>query len=372
MRGLARQFAEKEITPYAAAWDRSEELDRSIVARLGEVGFLGATIPIEYGGQGLDHMSYCLLVEELGRADSSVRGVVSVSLGLVAETIAKWGTDEQRYKWLPGLSAGSSIGCFGLTEPSTGSDAANLQCRAVRDSGEWVITGQKMFITNGTWADLALIFARTGDQGAKGITAFVVPTTSNGFHAKAIKGKLGLRAQDTAELFLDHVRVDDRASLGGIGGGFKVAMSALDNGRLSLAAGSVGIGQAALDAGIEYAKVRIQFGRPIASFQLVQELLADVHVEVEAARLLTWRVARLADANQRHTVESSAAKYYASEMAVRASNAALQIFGGYGYIDEYPVGKYLRDARVMTLYEGTSQMHKLLIGRALTGESAFS
>ena len=219
---------------------------------------------------------------------------------------------------------------------------------------------------------MALVFARTGGGGARGITCFLVPTASPGFSARPIKGKLGLRAQDTAELFLDGVRVPDENRLGDAGGGFAVAMSALDDGRISLAAGSVGIAQGCLDACLAYARERRQFGRTIASFQLVQELLADVAVETEAARLLVWRAATLADGGARHTLESSVAKYYASEMAVRAANAAVQVHGGYGYVDEYPVGKYLRDARVTTLYEGTSQIQKLIIGRGLTGESAFA
>jgi len=235
-----------------------------------------------------------------------------------------------------------------------------------------VISGSKIFITLGTWASLALVFARTGGAGARGITCFAVPTDSPGFEARPIKGKLGLRAQDTAELFLDGVRVSDRNRLGGEGEGFKVAMSALDNGRISLAAGCVGIGQGCLDACVAYARDRTQFGRAIASFQLVQELLADIAVETEAARLLVWRAAALSDAGKPHTLESSYAKYFASEVAVRAANAAVQVHGGYGYVDEYPVGKYLRDARVTTLYEGTSQIQKLIIGRALTGESAFA
>jgi alkylation response protein AidB-like acyl-CoA dehydrogenase len=216
------------------------------------------------------------------------------------------------------------------------------------------------------------VFARTGGEGARGITAFLVPTSSDGYEARPIKGKLGLRAQDTAEVFLDGVRVPDSARLGGEGDGFKVAMSALDNGRISLAAGCVGIAQGCLDACVSYAGERRQFGRPIARFQLVQELLAEIAVETRGARLLTWQAAALSDAGQPHTLESSVAKYYASEASVRAANAAVQIHGGYGYVDEYPVGKYLRDARVTTLYEGTSQVQKLIIGRALTGESAFA
>jgi hypothetical protein len=218
---------------------------------------------------------------------------------------------------------------------------------------------------------VALVFARSGGEGARGITAFLVPTDSDGYEARPIKGKLGLRAQDTSELFLDGVRVPDSARLGGEGEGFKVAMSALDNGRISLAAGCVGIAQGCLDACLAYAADRRQFGRPIAQFQLVQELLAEMAVETRAARLLTWQAATLSDAGQPHTLESSVAKYYASEVSVRAANAAVQVHGGYGYVDEYPVGKYLRDARVTTLYEGTSQVQKLIIGRALTGESAF-
>ena len=215
------------------------------------------------------------------------------------------------------------------------------------------------------------MFARSGEEGARGITCFLVPTGSEGFEARPIKGKLGLRAQDTGELFLEQVRVPDSARLGAEGEGFKVAMSALDNGRISLAAGCVGIAQGCLDASVAYAQERTQFGKPIAGFQLVQELLADISVEADAARLLTWRAAALADRGERHTLESSVAKYYASEVSVRAANAAVQVHGGYGYVDEYPVGKYLRDARVTTLYEGTSQVQKLIIGRHLTGESAF-
>jgi alkylation response protein AidB-like acyl-CoA dehydrogenase len=321
---------------------------------------------------GLDTVSYCLLMEELGRADSSVRGIVSVNLGLVGKTIAKWGTDEQKREWLPQLASGDALGCYALTEPGSGSDPASLVTRAERDGDDWVLNGSKLFITLGSWAGLALVFARSGGEGARGLTCFLVAADTAGFSASPIKGKLGLRAQDTAEVFLDGVRVPESSRLGGEGDGFKVAMSALDNGRISLAAGCVGITQGCLDACVGYANERRQFGKAISSFQLVQELLADMSVELEAARLLTWRAALLADSGQRHTLESSVAKYYASEVSVRAANAAVQVHGGYGYVDEYPVGKYLRDARVTTLYEGTSQIQKLIIGRALTGDSAFT
>ena len=372
VRDSARRFVDNEVVPYVKDWDRAEEMDRHIIEKLGKIGFLGAVIPEAYGGMELDNLSYCLIVEELGRADSSVRGIVSVNVGLVGKTILKWGTEEQRNEWLPRLCSGDIIGCYGLTEPGSGSDAASLRTRAVRKGSDWLINGSKIFITNGTWAGLALVFARSGEEeGPKGVSCFLVPTDVAGFSAREVRGKLGLRAQDTAELVLTDVRVPDSNRLGDVGQGFKVAMSALDNGRMSLAAGCVGIAQGSLEVSIAYASERKQFGRPIARFQLIQELIADMAVETEAARLMTWRVAALADEDRSHTIESSMAKYYASEVAVRAANSAVQIHGGYGYIDEYPAGKYLRDARVATLYEGTSQIQKLIIGRALTGESAF-
>ena len=372
VRSSAREFCDREVAPFVRDWDRAERMDDAVIGKLGAVGYLGATIPERYGGMGLDTRTYTLVIEELGRADSSVRGVISVNVGLVAKTILKWGTDDQRERWLPGLCSGETLGCFGLTEPGSGSDAASLSTKAERDGDGWRITGSKTFITNGMRAGLALIFARTGEEGPRGISCFAVPTDAEGFSRNEIEGKLGLRAQDTAELVLDGVRVGEDAMLAGEGEGFKVAMSALDVGRISLAAGCVGIAQGCLDASVRYASEREQFGRTIARFQLVQELIADIAVDTEAARLLTWKVAALEDAGERHTLESSVAKYFASEAAVRAANAAIQVHGGYGYIDEYPVGKYLRDARVTTLYEGTSQIQKLIIGRALTGEQAFT
>ncbi|GHB63857.1 acyl-CoA dehydrogenase [Streptomyces cirratus] len=372
VRRLAREFAEREITPYAAEWDRAESVDRSIVKKLGDLGFLGLTVPEQYGGSGGDHLAYALVTEELGRGDSAVRGIVSVSLGLVAKTVAAWGTEEQKQAWLPRLCSGDALGCFGLTEPGTGSDAGNLTTRATREGHAYVLSGSKMFITNGTWADVVLLFARTNDEpGHRGVSAFLVPADSPGLTRREIHGKLGLRGQATAELALDGVRVPASAMLGPEGKGFSVAMSALAKGRMSVAAGCVGIAQAALDAAVGYAAQREQFGKPIAQHQLVQELIADISVDVDAARLLTWRAADLIDRGQPFATEASTAKLFASEAAVRAASNALQVHGGYGYIDEYPAGKLLRDARVMTLYEGTSQIQKLLIGRARTGVSAF-
>jgi alkylation response protein AidB-like acyl-CoA dehydrogenase len=376
IRASTREFCERELVPHARAWDEAEELPRSLIATLAEAGFLSAGLPEELEGGGLDSVSYCLLCEELGRADSSVRGIVSVSNGLFGKTVAKWGSEEQKQELLPRLASGEGLGCYALTEPSCGSDAAALATRAQKVSGgdgdEWVLTGSKVFITLGSWAETAIVFARTGGEGPKGISAFLVPTAAAGFEARPMKGKLGLRAQDTAELSLDGVRVPGSAMLGAEGEGFRVAMSALDNGRISLAAGCVGIAQGCLDASVGYAREREAFKKPIAAFQLVQQLLAEMHVETEAARLLTWRAAALADAGKPYTVEAAVAKWYASEAAVRAANAAVQVLGGYGYVDEYPVAKYLRDARVTTLYEGTSQIQTLIVGRALTGESAFT
>ncbi|MFD3540302.1 acyl-CoA dehydrogenase family protein [Streptomyces sp. NPDC058662] len=372
VRRLAREFTEREVAPYAAEWDRAESVDRAVVKKLGALGFLGLTVPEEYGGSGGDHLAYVLVTEELGRGDSAVRGIVSVSLGLVAKTIASWGSEEQKRAWLPRLCAGDALGCFALTEPGTGSDAGNLTTRAVREGDSYLVSGSKMFITNGTWADVVLLFARTGDEpGHRGVSAFLVPADSAGLTRREIHGKLGLRGQATAELTFDEVRVPASAMLGPEGKGFSVAMSALAKGRMSVAAGCVGIAQAALDAAVSYAARREQFGKPIAHHQLVQELIADISVDVDAARLLTWRVADLIDRGEPFATESSTAKLFASEAAVRAASNALQVHGGYGYVDEYPAGKLLRDARVMTLYEGTSQIQKLLIGRARTGVSAF-
>ncbi|MEV2237371.1 acyl-CoA dehydrogenase family protein [Micromonospora sp. NPDC049891] len=371
VRSLAADFVNREVAPHATAWDRREAVDPDIVGKLGEVGFLGLTIAEEYGGSGGDHLAYCLVLEELGRGDSAVRGIVSVSLGLVAKSIATHGTPEQRERWLPALCSGTALGCFALTEPDSGSDAAALATRAVRDGDDWLLTGRKTFITNGTTADVALLFARTGGPGHRGITAFLVPTDSPGLTRSEIKGKLGLRGQATAELVLDAVRVPDTARLGDCGAGFKLALATLAKGRMSVAAGCVGIAQGCLDAAVGYAGTRTQFGKPIAGHQLVQQLLAGIAVDTAAARLLVWRVADLIDRGEPFATEASMAKLFASEAAVRAANDAIQVFGGYGYIDEYPVGKYLRDARVATLYEGTSQIQQLLIGRALTGVNAF-
>jgi alkylation response protein AidB-like acyl-CoA dehydrogenase len=370
-RRLAREFLDKEVVPHRAEWDRAESVDTAVIPKMGEIGFFGLTVPEEYGGLGGDYVTYCLGMEELGRADSSVRGIVSVSTGLVGKPVLSHGSEEQKQRWLPGIADGTLLGCFGLTEPDTGSDAGSLRTKAVRDGNDYVLSGQKIFITNGTWADVCLVFARTGGEGPKGVSAFLLPTDTAGFEAREIKGKLGLRGQATAEIFLTDVRVPASARLGEEGEGFTIAMRSLDKGRVSVAAGCTGIVQGCLEAVVSYATERRQFGRPLASYQMIQDMIAEISVDADAARLLTWRAADLIERGEPFGVAASKAKLFASEAAVKAANLAIQAFGGYGYVDEYPVQKYMRDARVMTLYEGTSQIQKLLIGRAETGVSAF-
>ena len=371
VRETAREFADREIIPRARENDRNERFDTELVEKLGEIGFLGAIVSEEYGGRGIDYRTYGLIVEEIGRGDSSARTVVSVQTSLVCTSIERWGTEEQKRQWLPRLCTGEALGCFGLTEPNTGSDAANLSTRAARTDGGWRINGQKQWISLGNFAKVALIFAQTEpDQGHRGLAAFLVPTDSDGFSTQAIHGKLGLHASDTAELSLDAVEVPESALLGEVGDGFKVAMSALDSGRFSVAAGCVGICQGCVDASVAYSKERAQFGKPIAAFQLVQAMIADMVVDTHAARALVWQAGWLKDIGRPNTLETSVAKLHATEAAVRTANTAVQVHGGSGYVDDYPVERYLRDARVTTLYEGTSEIQKLIIGRSMTGVNA--
>ena len=373
VRETARDFADGEIVPRARDNDRNEHFDTELVQKIADVGFLGAIVPEEYGGRGVDYRTYALIVEEVGRGCSAMRTVVSVVTSLVCSSIVRWGREEQKREWLPQLCTGEALGCFALTEPDTGSDASNLRTRAERTDGGWRISGQKQWISLGNYAKLALVFAQTDpDERHRGIACFLVPTDSPGFSSSAIHGKLGLRGSDTAELSLDGVEVPDEALMGDVGDGFKVAMSALDSGRFSVAAGCVGICQGSVEASVEYAKERKQFDRPIAAFQLVQELIADMVVETEAARGLVWRAGWLKDSGKPNTTETSIAKLYSTEAAVSCANRAIQVHGGSGYVDDYPVERYLRDARVTTLYEGTSQIQKLIIGRAMTGVNAMT
>ncbi len=371
VRETARAFTDKEIVERARENDRNEHFDLELVEKIAAQGYLGAIVPREYGGAGLDYLTYGLIVEEVGRGCSAMRTVISVQTSLVCSAILRWGTEEQKSHYLPKLCSGEWLGCFGLTEPDTGSDAANQKTRAKRSNGGWVINGAKMFISMANHAKVALIFAQTDAEKAhRGVACFLVDTDQPGFQPQAIHHKLGLRGSDTAAISLDDVEAPEEAMLGEVGDGFKVAMSALDSGRFSVASGCVGICQGSLDASVQYSKERVQFGRPIASFQLVQEMLTDIALHTDAARMLVWRAGWLKDNGKPNTTETSMAKLFATEAAVHCANQAIQVHGGSGYVDDYPVERYLRDVRVTTLYEGTSQIQKLIIGRALTGINA--
>jgi alkylation response protein AidB-like acyl-CoA dehydrogenase len=369
IRETARAFTDNEIVERARENDRNEHFDLELVGKIAAQGYLGAIVPREYGGAGLDYLTYGLIVEEIGRGDSAMRTVVSVQTSLVCTGILRWGTEEQKQRYVPKLCSGEWLGCFALTEPDTGSDAANQKTRARKTDNGWVLNGSKMFISMGNHAKVALVFAQTDpSKGHRGVACFLVDTDQPGWKPQEIHHKLGLRGSDTASISLDDVEADQL--LGGVGDGFKVAMSNLDSGRYSVAAGCVGICQGSLDASVRYSKERVQFGRPIASFQLVQEMLTGIAVKTDAARMLVWRAGSLKDAGKPNTTETSIAKLYATEAAIECANAAIQVHGGSGYVDDYPVERYLRDVRVTTLYEGTSQIQKLIIGRSLTGINA--
>ena len=371
VRETARSFTDAEIVPRAKENARNSHFDLDLIKKIADQGYLGAIVPQEYGGAGLDYITYGLVVEEIGRGCSAMRTVISVQTSLVCSSILRWGTEEQKRHYLPKLCSGEWLGCFGLTEPDTGSDAANQKTRARKTDSGWVINGGKMWISMGNFAKVALIFAQTDPELAhRGIACFLVDTDQAGFQPSEIHGKMGLHASDTAVISLDDVEVPEDAILGEVGDGFKVAMSALDSGRYSVAAGCVGICQGCVDESVKYAKEREQFGRPIASFQLVQAMIADMVVQTDAARMLVWRAGFLKDSGKPNTTETSIAKLYATEAAVACANTAIQVHGGAGYVDDHPVERYFRDVRVTTLYEGTSQIQKLIIGRAATGINA--
>jgi alkylation response protein AidB-like acyl-CoA dehydrogenase len=371
LRDSVRTFCDAHVRPTARDRDRSESFPAELLPGLVEIGVIGAVVPEEHGGAGLDAAGYRVVIEELGAADSSLRSLVSVNLGLVAGSILRWGTPQQQARWLPGLAQGR-LGAFGLTEPGAGSNPAQLRTRAVRGADGWTIDGSKIFITNGSLGAVTMVFARAVVAGEdRGITCFLVPQDAPGYVGTQLHGKLGLRSGDTAELALTGVRVTDEAVLGEVGGGMKVALSALDDGRFSLAAGAVGLAREALEVSLRYAGEREQWGGPIAGKQLVQELLAAMHVDIQAASGLVDVVVAKKLAGERCTLEVSTAKLFATEASVRCADRAVQLHGGYGYIDDYPVQRLLRDARVTTLYEGTSQVQHLIIGRLLTGVSAF-
>ncbi|HEX5853734.1 MAG TPA: acyl-CoA dehydrogenase family protein [Solirubrobacteraceae bacterium] len=371
IKQTAHEFTDNEIVVQSRENARNHHFDLEIVKKLANQGYLGAIVPQEYGGAGLDYLSYGLVVEEIGRGCSSVRTVVSVQTSLVCSAFLKWGTEEQKQKYLPKLTSGEWLGCFGLTEPDTGSDAANQKTRAKKTDTGWVINGAKMWISMGNYAKVALIFAQTDPAlGYKGLGCFLVDTDQPGYKPAPIEHKMGLHASDTASIALEDVEVTDDQLLGTIGDGFKVAMSSLDSGRYSVAAGCVGVCQGCIEESVRYAKEREQFGKPIASFQLVQAMIADMVLKTDASRMLVWRAGWLKDQGRPNTLETSVAKLHATEAAVECANTAIQVHGGAGYVDDHPVERYFRDVRVTTLYEGTSQIQKLIIGRAMTGVNA--
>ncbi|MFC2157215.1 acyl-CoA dehydrogenase family protein [Acidobacteriota bacterium] len=368
-----RKFANEEIAPVASENDKNAHFPRDIFEKLAELGFMGTPIPEEYGGAGFDYISHAIVAEEIGRVDSSLRGTYSVQVSLVELPIFKFASEEQKKKYLPKLTSGEWIGCFGLTEPDAGSDPASMMTTAREDGDSYVLNGQKTWITNAGIADLAIVYAKTDPSaGARGITAFFVERGTPGFSTNDLHDKLGLRASNTGEIILEDCRIPKENIVGELNKGFKVALGTLDFGRFTVAAGCVGLAQGCVDVSKEHAKQRVQFGKPIASFQLVQQMIADMVVESEAGRLLVYRAGHLKNKGRPNTRETSIAKYYCSEMVNRVAYKAIQIHGGYGFSGEYDVERFYRDARINTLYEGTSQIQQLIIGATELGIRAFA
>ncbi len=365
---MARDFVRKEIEPNIREWDERGSMDRETIGKMAKLGMLGAPIPERYGGSETDYLSYALLCEEMERGDTSFRVLLTVHVGLNSLTLLQWGTEEQRQRFLAPQARGEKLAAFGLTEPNVGSDAGNLETTAVRDGDHYILNGEKMWISLADVADNFLVFARTNPTlKHRGISCFVVERGTPGFSSASIHGKMGIRAGNTGSLSLQDVRVPRENLLGEEGEGFKIAMSAIDNGRLSVAAGAVGLAQACLDASVKYANERNAFGQPIGKFQLVQEMIAKMVVGSEAARLLTYRAAHLKNKGLRCTRETSLAKWYACDVAMQAALDAVQIHGAYGYSSEFPVERYLRNAKGAMIYEGTAQIHTLMQGEYALG-----
>lgn len=365
----ARAFAQKEVKPVAAKLDREGVFPVELVRRLGQLGFMGTFVPIELDGSGMDTVSYVIALEEISKAWASLGAIMTVNNSLVCEPILRFGSEGQKRKYLPGLARGELLGCYALTEPGAGSDAGAIQTRAEKKGDAYVLEGSKIFTTNGSRADLAIVFAVTGpSRGKKGISAFLVEKGTDGFSVGRLEDKLGLRASDTAELNFRACGVPQENLLGGEGEGFRIAMETLDGGRIGIAGQALGIAQGCLEESLAYAKERRQFGRPIAEFQAIQWMLADMASEIDAARALTYRAAWLRGQGGRVTLETAMAKLFAAEAANRIAYKAVQIFGGYGYMKDFAVERFYRDARVTTLYEGTSEIQRLIIARQLVEE----
>ncbi|HET6335292.1 MAG TPA: acyl-CoA dehydrogenase [Polyangiales bacterium] len=358
----ARDFATREVEPRAKHLDHEGEWPGDLVKRLGELGLMGVAIPAEYGGAGFDHVSYALAIEEISRGCASVGVIMSVNNSLACDPIAKHGSEGQKEQFLAPMASGKLLGCFGLTEPASGSDAGTMATFAEKDGDHWILNGSKNFITNGPHADLIVVFAMTRKNvGAKGITAFVVPTDTPGFSTTKPDEKLGIHAAHSCTVFFESCRIPDANRLGNEGDGFKVAMSTLDGGRIGIAAQAIGIARAAFEKAVAYSKERRAFGTPLAEKQAIQFMIADMATELDAARLLVQRAALLKDAKQRCTKESAMAKLYASEMSHRVAHKALQIFGGLGYTTECDAERHYRDARITEIYEGTSEIMRIVI-----------
>ncbi len=366
-RKTVRDFAEQQIVPHSRSFDATQEFPHAWAKAMGELGLMGVFVPEKYGGAGLDTVCYAITIEELSRADASAGVIAAVCNGLVCEPLLRYGTEEQKSTGLARVARGEWIGAYALTEPGSGSDAAAMRTTAALERDEWVLNGTKAFITNGSVAQIVIVYARTGAKKYD-ISAFIVPTDAKGFSVLKKEDKMGIRASDTVLLGFDDLRIPRENLLGDRDKGFTIAMATLDGGRIGIAAQSLGIAQRALEESLKFAKEREAFGQKIAEFQAIQWKLADMATEIEAARLLTYRAARMEDLERRHTYESSVAKLFASEAAHRAVDAAVQIHGGYGLIKDYAVEKLYRDQRVTEIYEGTSEIQRLVIARAVLGK----
>ncbi len=366
LRDACRDFAARELVPNARRWDEEHRFPVEAVKKLGELGLMGVAVPEEWGGAGADNVSYALAMEEISRGCASTGVIMSVNNSLYCDPVLRYGTDEQKREWLVPFARGEKLGCFGLTEPEAGSDAAAQKTTAVRDGDFWVINGAKNWITNGTRADAIVLFAMTNKEaGYRGISAFIVDLNSPGVTRAPADRKLGISASESCSLYFENVRVPAKNLLGKEGEGFKVAMSTLDGGRIGIAAQALGIARAAYEDALAYAKQRKSFGKPIAEHQAIAFMLADMATEIDAARLLVLRAAALKDKGVRHSAESSMAKLFASEMSHRVTHKALQIHGGYGYSKEFDVERYYRDSRITEIYEGTSEIQRIVISSNL-------
>jgi butyryl-CoA dehydrogenase len=366
VRDSARDFALREVAPKAAEIDKSGRWPAEIVAKMAELGFLGVAVPQEHGGAGLDALTYALVMEEISAACASCGVIMSVNNSLFCDPLYKFGSEAQKREILAPCAAGTKLGCFGLTEPMSGSDAQTMVTAAEKTADGWVLSGAKNWITNGPHADFILVFAVTDRSGPKvRHTAFVVPRGTPGYTQAQPDHKLGIHGAHSCTVFFENCKVPDTAVVGQPGDGFKVAMATLDGGRIGIASQALGIARAALETSVRYAKERKSFGVPIAQHQAIQFMLADMATELDAARLLTWRAASMKDAGARHTMQSSEAKLYASEVATRVAHKAIQIHGGYGYSTEFPVERHYRDARITEIYEGTSEIQRIVIAASL-------